>query len=283
MSNKEKEPIPGFHIQKPLGKGGMAAVFQVQNERWEEDVALKILFPERSSDAKKVRRFHREGELLTRFDHVHIVNGLDHGHHENLHYQVQELIQGTAVDEILHKQGTLKEKQALEILLQVCEALNYMHQQGVIHRDVKPGNILINKKGTVKLCDLGFVLTDENVIEDREGVTVGTTFYMSPEQAQGKQDLDIRSDIYSLGATLYHMVIGEVPFSGRKNQEVMAKQVLQQLQGDKVKDQISRPMHYFIEKMMTKKKDYRFQSPGEIIEEISGHLEAKEEMEFDRT
>lgn len=280
MTEEQEEIIPGFVVKAPLGKGGMAAVFRADSDEWENDIALKILFPERAEDTLKVKRFHREGELLKRFDHKHIVQGLDHGKVNDIHYQVQEIIKGKSVENILHEQNTLSEEHALEILMQICQALQYMHEQGVIHRDVKPGNILINQSGTVKLCDLGFALSDENLVEDRDGMTVGTSFYMSPEQAQGKSNLDIRSDIYSLGATLYHMLIGDVPFSGTQNHEVMAKQVLQQLEGEKVKDKISRHMHYLIEKMMSKKKDFRFQSPEEIIEEISSYLEAKNHMEF---
>jgi serine/threonine protein kinase len=184
--------------------------------------------------------------------------------------------------EASEEKGSIEEDLALEIILQSARALTYLQEHGIVHRDVKPGNIMITRAGAVKLCDLGFAQPIAGGISalGESDVTCGTPEYMSPEQARGQRDVDIRSDIYALGATLYHMVLGDVPFKGTDTLDVMAKQVLAELYSPRVKERLSHHMHYFIEKMMAKEKDIRYQSPREVIEDIEAQIDGVRSLLF---
>lgn len=279
--DKAEEPVPGYLVRDVIGKGGVGAVFRVEEKETGDEYALKVMFPHHAQDERAVKRFVREGKLLKAFDHPNLVQGYEYGQHENLFYQVLQLIRGRPILDIIRESGPIHEEQALDIILQVADALRYIQEQGIIHRDVKPENVMLNDEGHAYLVDLGFAKKMGADPEQDEGTTLGTAQYMSPEQAKGQEDLDIRSDIYSLGVTLYHMVVGDVPFQGEENQEIMAQQVMENLQGEEVKSKMSHHTHYFIEKMMSKEADFRFQNADEVIRDISDHLEAIEEMEFD--
>jgi serine/threonine-protein kinase len=218
-----------------------------------------------------------------KFDHVNIVRGYDNGMANTLYYLAMEYIEGKSVQNMIDEGGSLKEEQALDIILQIARALAYIQEQGIVHRDVKPDNVLMTPDGVVKLCDLGFAkpLGGHVAGAATEDVTCGTPQYMSPEQAQGEAALDIRSDIYALGATLYHMALGTLPFKGTDNMEIMAKQVLESLDSAEVKSRkISKHMHYFIERMMSKDKDFRYQSPQEMVEDIETQMEGWRTLQF---
>lgn len=299
------EPIPGYRVVGKIGVGGMAAVFRAEAVDDGRPLALKILLPHQAKNPISRDRFVREAELLTRFDHPNIVKGHRSGVHNGLYFVVMELIDGLSVQEILDRlqevptarqsrtpaamgEGAaegpvgMAEDQALEIILQAARALAYMEEQGAVHRDVKPGNLMITRQGGVKLCDLGFAqpIAGGLAAFGEADVTCGTPQYMSPEQASGRRDVDIRSDIYALGATLYHMVLGDVPFKGADSLDVMAKQVLTELYTPGVKQRLSRHMHYFIEKMMAKEKDIRYQSPQEMAEDIGAQITGLRSLQF---
>jgi len=285
------EIVPGFRITGKLGVGGTATIFKAAPVAGGPEVALKILHPKKASDAKQRERFLREAELLKRFRHPHLVEGRAFGVHKNLHYAVMELVNGSSVQDIIDKEKSISERRALEILEQVAEALEYMHSQGYVHKDVKPGNIMIEGESNVKLCDLGFAqemakaeaenrkAEGANDVEGDDGddddeYTAGTVQFMSPEQAQGDRDVDIRSDIYSLGATLFYMVLGQLPFQGENDMDTMAKHVLEELDSAEIKNRkISPHMHYFIERMMSKDKSLRYDTPAALIKDIKEQLE----------
>ena len=284
-----KEPIPGYRITGKLGVGGTATVFLAEDTRNENrHVALKILLPQRTRDPKSIERFQREAGLMIQFDHPNIVRGYDAGkvQYEGapaLHYLALEYMQGESVQDIIDRDGSIPEARAVEVILNAARAVEYLSKNRLIHRDIKPDNLMINAESRIKLLDLGFAIPmgpDGERLEE-EGTTSGTVQYMSPEQAQGMKDLDVRTDIYSLGATLYHMVVGEVPFSGEDSLEVMAKQVLEALNSSALKNgKISRHMHYFIERMMSKDKDFRYADPTEMIKDIQEQLEGFESLKF---
>ncbi len=284
------EVVPGYKFMKKLGVGGTATVFLAESAKYAPQVAVKILHPKKAADEKQKERFLREARLLTEFGHPNIVKGYDYGVHNNLHYFAMEYVNGVTVQDMLDKSGAIEESRALEIIVEVARGLDYMHSKGYVHKDIKPGNIMITSDGRVKLCDLGFanVMTtgpdvDRMAETDKEmqaqqpaddELTVGTVQFMSPEQAQGKRDLDIRSDIYSLGATLFYMVMGELPFKGETDMDLMAAHVLEELDSAGIKDRnISAHMHYFIERMMSKDRDLRYATANAMISDITQQIE----------
>ena len=277
---RENEPppvlVPGYRIEGLLGHGGMSRVFRAHDEAAGRDVALKILKPNLARNPRALARFRREAELLTRFDHPNIVKGYDFVEHDGLFAFAMELIPGRELLELLDEGGSFQEDAALYVILQTARALTEMYRHAVVHRDVKPGNILVTRDNTVKLCDLGLATGAEGD-EETEGLTVGTVEYISPEQALGEAVVDVRSDIYALGVTLYHLVVGEIPFQGEDDQETMGKRFVESLSSHELSG-LSPHLHYFIQKMMATDKEIRYQSPEELIENIEEQIEGKKTL-----
>jgi serine/threonine-protein kinase len=248
----------------------MAEVYLATYLPIREEVALKIMKPELARQEKYRLRFLRESKLLMKLDQENIVKGYEIRRSEGYVFCAMEHVDGATVEERIEQDGPFDERLALYVTREVAKALGYLNSRGVVHRDLKPGNILVTEAGHVKIIDLGLAkLRGGMTVDSAEGLTVGTVEYLSPEQARGLPDVDIRSDIYSLGVSLFHMVVGEVPFKGEDNMEVIAKQVLQALRSEKLKSRaISAHTHYFIQKMMAKDRVDRFQHPDEIIAEI---------------
>jgi len=276
------EPIPGIRISGKLGVGGTATVFLADDIRGNRKVALKIMHPSLAKDEKAVRRFQRESTLLVSFDHPNLVKGFTQGMMGPLPYLVMECLDGESAQETLDREKHLSEAHALEIIQEAAKAIDYMQSKKIIHRDIKPGNIYLLKDGRIKVIDLGFAQEmGTTLAPGEEETTSGTVQYMSPEQARGQLDLDVRADIYSLGATLYHMVMGETPFSGSDSVEVMAKQVMEALSSAGMKNKrISKHMHYFIERMMSKDKDLRYSTPRELAEDINEQIDGFRSLEY---
>jgi eukaryotic-like serine/threonine-protein kinase len=279
--------VPGFAYIARAGFGGTAVVFKGIEKATQRKVALKVMHRPLHADALQKRRFVREAKLLMRLDHPNIVRGVRVGHvkesdgSERLVF-VLEWIDGRSLLELLREGTQFDEDTALFIILQAARALQYMHGQGVLHRDVKPDNILLTAEQQVKLIDLGFA-TELNQAEEGVGgdTTVGTAAYMSPEQARGISDLDVRSDIYSLGATLYQIVVGQLPFEGEGTQEQLAARILAELSSPELQSRrISPHMNYFIRKMMEQDRDFRYGDMGELISDIETQISGKKSMVF---
>jgi serine/threonine-protein kinase len=275
----ELPPIPGHEVLRKLGEGGTANVFLVQR-RDGTRLALKVLHEELAADAGQVSAFLAEARLLARLDHPNIVKALKAGRHEGRYLSFLEYVEGRTLQEAIAEGGAFTEEEALSVVLQVARALDHLRQQGVVHRDIKPGNIMVTPANEVKVIDLGFAVEGADGA-GAEGTTRGTAAFLSPEQARGQGDLDVRSDIYALGATLYQLVLGELPFSG-DDEALVQKAVLEGLSAEATKGgRISAHMHYFIEKMMAKDRDVRYQDPTELMADIERQIEGRKSLDFE--
>ena len=270
------QPFPDYEIQEMVGEGASAKVYKAIYKPRDLQCAVKVLHPEQELQAKTRRRFMREAHLLCKLRHPNIVRGYEARKQNGFRFLSMQWVDGVEILEIIDKRGRLDDTSALHATRQIGAALSYLYKKGIVHRDIKPGNVLADNDWNIWLIDLGLCrLVAEGQGDEAEGTTVGTVGYISPEQAKGVSDLDIRSDIYSLGVSLYHMVTGEVPFTGDDDFEVMSKQIMQSLKSDKIKTlNISPHAHYAIEKMMAKDREIRFQHPDEIVTELGAYLDS---------
>ncbi len=272
-----------YELSELLGEGGEARVYRARDRKTGEDCAVKILRSELSKDPTVVKRFIAESKLLQDLASPHIVRGMRVAREGAVIFSVMEIIDGDCLLDCLDHDGALDEMEVLEVIAQIAAALEHLHSHGLVHRDVKPGNIMLDSEGCARLIDLGFAVSGD---AGKSATTAGTVHYISPEQARGQSDLDVRADIYSLGATLYHLVTGSLPFSGSDNDEVLAKQVLASLSGERIREMgLSPQIHFFVEKMMAKDKAIRFQRPADLIAEIRAYQKqrAHERAMDDRT
>lgn len=263
-----------YELGELLGEGGQARVFRAVDRSDGAELALKVLRPEVAKDPRAVRRFVEESKLLMQLDNPHIVHGRRVAREGDVFFCAMDVIEGECLQDTLARDGRLDEDTALRVVRQIADALQHLHERGFVHRDVKPGNIMLDSDGRAYLIDLGFAVGGD---ESGGDTTAGTVHYISPEQARGTGGLDVRADIYSLGATLYHLVTGSLPFAGRTSEEVLAKQVIESLSGERIRAMgLSQQVHYLIEKMMAKEKEIRFQDPQRMAEEIDAVLARRE-------
>ncbi|HEY7426380.1 MAG TPA: serine/threonine-protein kinase, partial [Gemmataceae bacterium] len=203
-----------FELIEPIGVGGMAAVLRARDTQLDRHVALKILPPEMACDPENVRRFHQEARSAARLDHENIARVFFCGEDQRLHFIAFEFVEGENLRAILERRGRLPVSEALNYMLQVAAGLAHAAGRGVVHRDIKPSNIIVTPNGRAKLVDMGLARSLEPQHDlglTQSGVTLGTFDYISPEQALEPRDADVRSDIYSLGCTFYHMLTGHPP------------------------------------------------------------------------
>ena len=273
----KRKRVGGYEILERVGSGGMGAVFKARQVSMDRVVALKILPKNLAGDPAFVQRFVREARSAAKLSHPNIVQGIDVGQASGYYYFAMEFVEGGTVRGLLEDEGRIAEPRALAIVADVARALEHAHEQGIVHRDIKPDNIMLTSKGEVKLADLGLARSIDNVdAVTTTGNAIGTPHYMSPEQASGETDLDTRSDIYSLGATLFHMVTGEKPFDGSTPAVVAAKHLTEPPpRAREVAPDISRATSDLIETMMAKGRAERPQTPAELIEDIQGALAGK--------
>jgi serine/threonine-protein kinase len=262
------EQIPGYKILGKLGAGAMAIVYKAKQLSLDRTVAVKILPRRFSENPDYVQRFYKEGKAAAKLNHNNIVAAYDVGEAGGYHYFAMEYVEGKTLYEDLSKGKIFSEEEAIGIITQVARALAHAHARGLIHRDVKPKNIMINTAGTVKLADLGLARAtdDAQLAKSEAGKAFGTPYYISPEQIRGEIDIDARSDIYSLGATFYHMVTGRVPFDASTPAEVMRKHLKEPLvPPDHINTSLSAGVSEAIEVMMAKRKQDRYASAEELL------------------
>jgi len=271
--------IGGYEVVTKLGQGGMGAVFKATQLSVGRTVALKVLPPRLAKNKEFAARFFREAQSAAKLNHPNIVQAIDAGEADGYHYFAMEFIEGESVEHMLKTGGALPEKQVLGIARDIGRALAYAHEAGIIHRDIKPGNILVTPDGTAKLADLGLARETTSQATDltQAGFAIGTPDYISPEQVRGETGLDGRSDIYSLGATLHHMLAGKPPFAGGSGNEVMAKHLADPIpNAHKVNPQVSMAATRIIWKAMAKTREKRYATAADMVQDIESALAGRE-------
>jgi serine/threonine protein kinase len=263
--------IPGYQVMGKLGAGAMAVVYKAKQLSLNRTVAIKVLPKRFTENPDYVERFYKEGQLAGKLNHPNIVQAVDVGEAGGYHYFVMEYVEGKTLYDDLSAGKVFSEQEALDIVIQVAEALRHAHSMGLIHRDVKPKNIMINKEGIVKLADMGLARerTDIEAAKTEKGKAYGTPYYISPEQIRGEMDIDGRADIYGLGATFYHLVTGRVPYMAEDPVEVMRKHLRDQLiPPDHINTTLSAGVSEMIEVMMAKNKMDRYDNVDELLEDL---------------
>jgi serine/threonine-protein kinase len=263
--------IPGYQIVGKLGAGAMAVVYKARQLSLDRMVAIKVLPRRFSENPEYVERFYREGQAAGKLNHNNIVQAFDVGEAGGYHYFVMEYVEGRTIHDDLSAGKIFTEEETLDIIIQVANALAHAHACGLIHRDVKPKNIMINTKGVVKLADMGLAreTTDIETARTEAGKAYGTPYYIAPEQIRGQIDIDHRADIYGLGATLYHMVTGRVPFMADDPSDVMRKHLKEQLiPPDHINTALSAGISEVIEVMMAKRKEDRYNNVEELLTDL---------------
>lgn len=259
--------IAGFRIVKKLGEGGMATVFLAEQLSLQREVALKLMSPQIANDAESAERFLREARIAAAVNHPNIVSVIDVGRHEGQLYLAMELVTGGDAAQLADRLGgVLPESRALEILIDCAEGLGALGDARLVHRDIKPSNIFLTKEGRAKLGDLGLARSEDGA--DRLTVTgflVGTPAFMSPEQAGAADLVDIRSDIYALGATLFDLATGQQPYTGNGPIAVAAKVLTEPTPDPQlINPLLSSATAAVIRRAMAKKPEDRFQTPAEL-------------------
>jgi serine/threonine-protein kinase len=282
QSNRKFE-IPGYQIIEKLGRGSMGVVFKARQTSVDRIVAVKILLDSLAQNKEFIKRFDREAKIAAKLSHNNIVNAIDAGEVNGYHYFVMEYVEGSTIKDALDKGQVYEEKAALRIVLAVAEALKHAHARGLIHRDIKPENVILTKDGNVKLADLGLarLTADEKWAMSEAGMAIGTPYYISPEQVRGQIDVDIRADIYSLGASLYHMVTGRVPYDGETPTEVMRKHVdrtVTLVPPDHLNTNLSSGLGMVVETMMSKNREQRYRNPDDLILDLKCLLQGDSPM-----
>jgi eukaryotic-like serine/threonine-protein kinase len=259
-----------FELRKELGQGGMGKVFLAQQISLDRPCAVKVMSSELSKRPDFVERFIREARSMARLDHPSIVRCFAVGEERGKHYVAMELIDGRSMQDWLNELGRLDVADAMLITLICADALQFAHAKNMIHRDIKPDNLLVTRDGIVKVADLGLAkATDEDMSMTQSGTGLGTPHYMPPEQARNAKHVDARCDIYALGCTLYHFLTGALPFSGETVLELItAKEKGQFKPASRLTPGVPERLDLIIDKMMARDPKHRYSSCAEVIHDL---------------
>jgi len=262
--------LDGYRLIERIGAGTMGVVYRARQLSLDRVVAIKVLSPHLAGRTDYVDRFLKEARTVAKLNHPNVISGIDVGEAHGLRYFVMEYAEGTTVGQVLKRGGAMDESRVARVAMQIARALEHAHDAGLVHRDIKPDNILVTKDGVAKLCDLGLA-------KDRPeaGRSLGTPAYISPEQARGVEDVDIRSDLYSFGCTLYHMLTGRPPFEGNPR-IVMVHHLsdhptpIRELEPD-----VSAAMEEIVETLMRKEPDDRYPTPRHLVRALDEYENAR--------
>ena len=261
-----------YKLLKKIGEGGMGIVYLAEDTVVGRKVALKVLPKRRASDAEFLTRFKREAKSTGKLNHENIVTAFTIGEEKGFNYYVMEYCDGEPLDKLLSRDHVLSWDKATGIAIQVARGLQHAHEHGILHRDIKPGNIFITTAGVAKILDMGLSknMADQDAgFNTASGMALGTPHYISPEQARGDRIIDGRTDIYSLGATLYNLVTGETPFEGPTAAVIMMKHLNESLPNPQdIRDDIPEGLCQTIQKMMAKEPEDRYRNCGELLADL---------------
>ncbi|RQD77821.1 MAG: Stk1 family PASTA domain-containing Ser/Thr kinase [Candidatus Syntrophonatronum acetioxidans] len=270
-----------YKIEEKIGDGGMAVVYKGRDMLLNRTVTLKVLRSQFITDENFVRRFHREAQAAASLSHQNVVNIYDVGEEDDIYYIVMEYIGGKTLKELIKEKGRLSPEEAADIARQICEALVHAHKNKIIHRDIKPHNILITYDGTVKVTDFGIAkaVTAATMTYDNN-IVMGSVHYFAPEQARGGL-AEEKADLYSLGIVLYEMLTGEVPFSGESPVSVALKHIQENIKSPlEINSDISPELEKIILKATQKEVTRRYQSAQEMLKDLKSFIN-KEKVNID--
>lgn len=259
-----------YRIEAVVGTGGMAVVYRAQDLEQKRTVAIKVLRPEYESDMEFVRRFSREAEAAAKMFHENIVNLLDVGIDDDVRYIVMEYVDGRTLKEMIREEGRIHPDVALRMTIRILAAVDHAHRNGIVHRDIKPQNILVDRDGQVKVADFGIarLKTSQTTKLDPNGSAMGSVHYLSPEQARGEV-ADEQSDLYSVGIVLYEMLTGHVPFDGDTTISVALKHVNEEPKSMRLRNsQISKALDQVVMRALCKDKKRRYQTAAEMAADL---------------
>lgn len=271
-----------YEILEKIGEGGMAVVYKAFCHRLSRFVAVKIMREETAADEEFRRRFASESHAIAMLSHPNIVAVYDVSHSDDVEYIVMELVDGITLKQYMEKRGAVNWKEALHFTKQIAKALAHAHSRGIIHRDIKPQNIMLLKDGTIKVADFGIAALENEVEDSNEAI--GSIHYIAPEQAQGKSP-DVRSDIYSLGVVMYEMLTGQKPYTGDSIQEIAVKHMssLPTAPTDIVPD-IPAELERITLKAMNCTISKRYQTVNELLDDLDNftqeQIRAEQEPEY---
>ena len=258
-----------YEILEIIGKGGMATVYKAQDQVLKRYVAIKVLREEFTTDEEFIRRFNTEAQSAASLAHQNIVSIYDVGHQDNIYYIVMELIQGKTLKQIIDEDGVLPWKWSLNIAIQIASALEVAHKNNIIHRDIKPHNIIITEDGIAKVTDFGIAKAVSNSTITAFGTTIGSVHYFSPEHARGGYT-DAKSDLYSLGVVMYEMLTGRVPFDADTPVSIALKHMQEKpVEPIKLNPSIPYSVNKIIMKAMEKDVNLRYQSATEMLKDLN--------------
>ncbi len=272
--------LGNYKLLDHVGSGGMSNVYLAEHVLMQRRVAIKVLPEHRVSDAEYLARFHFEGQAVAALDHPNIVRAYDLGSEGRIHYLVMEYVEGSDLEALVEHHGPMPAHVAAGYVAQAAAGLEHAHQAGLVHRDVKPANLLVDRRGVVKVLDLGLAKsTSPTHLADhfsRDNQVLGTAAYFAPEQAVSSSAVDARADVYGLGCTLYFLLTGHPPFGGSTPSELMrAHQRELAASISIVRPDVALELIKICERMMAKRADDRFQSAGEVASAIDAWLAAE--------
>ena len=267
-----------YELHRKLARGGMSDVYLARDQVLDRPVAVKVMFPEYAKDPTFVERFRREAQAAARLNHPNVVSIYDWGEELGTYFIAMEYVDGQSLSEIIRGEGPLQPRRVAEITTDVAAALGFAHRNGVVHRDVKPGNVIIETSGQVKVADFGIAQAmsgGEEAALTRAGAVMGTATYFSPEQAQGKP-VDPRSDLYSLGCVMYEMLTTRPPFSGDTPVAIAYKHVQEApVPPSQMGVAVPAPLEAIVMKLLAKDRDQRYASAEDLRADLKRYLDGQ--------